>query len=285
MLSLIAPAKLNLFLHITGKRPDGYHFLESLVAFSQFGDRLTFAPAQEISVSIHGPFASTLGDNNNLVLVAAQRLREIFRISQGAAILLEKNIPVGAGLGGGSSDAALALRGLAQLWNIPVQHAALLNLAPKLGSDVPVCLYGKTALMQGIGERITPLPLTLPLAILLVNPAQPLLTADVFRKFKGEFSAPLPTLHPLDSREKLLSLLTATRNDLEAPAIAAMPVIRSILDTLAAQTGCELARMSGSGATCFGVFSTTTEAQQAETTIKKAYPNWWTQTTMLQPQI
>lgn len=264
---IAVPAKLNLCLHVTGKRADGFHLLQSLAVFASLGDVLDIETADTLSLTLAGPFAQALSEGGNLVLKAAQALQA----GKGARMVLHKNIPVGAGLGGGSSDAAAALLGLAGLWQLSGKN--LQQLAQSLGSDVPVCLRAPhPAWMEGVGERVTPVSLP-SLHMVLVNPGRPLLTADVFRRFSGSFSAPV-ALPDIASLPALKTFLFSTRNDLEAPAIALQPEIDDVLAALRG-TGCWLARMSGSGATCFGLYDAKEEARNAEQRLKTGHPSWW----------
>lgn len=277
-LRISAPAKVNLSLHITGKRGDGYHLLDSLVAFTAFGDELEFAESNDLSLTIQGEFARQLADDHttNIVLKAARLLKEKSSTDKGAHIILNKHIPVGAGLGGGSADAAAALRGLCRLWGVEISNDQLADIALELGSDVPVCLHSRTARMCGVGEIITPVPLNAKVWIVLVNPKQPLLTKAVFGKYSGDFSAEGKICERIDSLNALLSALESTHNVLEKPAISLLPVIQNILDTIKTTKGCRMARMSGSGATCFGLYASEEEAQAASKRIQQTQPGWWT---------
>jgi 4-diphosphocytidyl-2-C-methyl-D-erythritol kinase len=262
-----APAKVNLYLHVTGRRPDGYHLLDSLVVFPAIGDQLRAAQAEAVSLTVEGPFGAALtGEGDNLVLRAAQSLAG----PAGARIVLEKHLPVASGIGGGSADAAAALRLLCRLWDRP---AASVSVALALGADVPVCLASQPARMQGVGEQLTPAPALPTCGIVLVNPGVSLATADVFRARIGGFSDPaaLPGSWP-DARTMARDL-AALRNDLEPPAMALRPEIGTVLAALSAAPGCLLARMSGSGATCFGLFPDAPTAEAATRTL--ARPGWW----------
>lgn len=266
----IAPAKVNLYLHITGKRANGYHELDSLAVFTEFGDMLEFSAADTLSLIVHGAFASAIDTSSgNLVLRAAEALRRTANISQGAKIILTKNIPVGAGLGGGSSDAAATLIALNQFWqlNFPLKQLAEIGLP--LGSDIPVCLAGKPARIRGIGEQVDPVSMPTSLWMLLVTPNKPLLTAEVYKHFKGPFSASVPSV-PTD-----ILALRPLNNDLQMPATALMPVIGDIIKAIAGTPDCKLARMSGSGAACFGLYETEQTARRAQDVIKQSQPGWW----------
>ncbi len=272
-LSVDAPAKLNLFLHVTGKRPDGFHLLQSLIVFTAHGDRLEIELSDTLQLAIDGPFARDIeaGPDDNLVMRAARAIGG----GHGARIRLHKHIPVGAGLGGGSADAAAVLRGLQALWQMPVPMDRLQRIALQLGSDVPVCLAPQPAWVDSMGERVTPALLEVPVGVLLVNPGKPLLTAEVFRRFAGPFDAPLPLDQSFTSPDALIDYLLLQRNALETAAIQCIPEIEDVLAAIAATGGCRLARMSGSGATCFGLYENRALAQAATETLKDRHPEWW----------
>ena len=266
----LAPAKVNLALHVTGRRSDGYHLLDSLVVFPALGDLVEAEPAAGLSLTLDGPFARDLGAGpDNLVLRAARLIRPE---GQGAAIRLVKSLPVASGIGGGSSDAAAALRLLARLWKVPIPPVELLTA---LGADVPVCLRTMPQRLQGIGERLTPVRLP-PFWVVLANPGFPLSTPEVFAGLAHRHNPPLPDLPArFASPDALFAWLRRSRNDLEAPAIALQPAIGRVLDALSAQRGCRLARMSGSGATCFGAFAGAEEALAAANSLRSAEAGWW----------
>lgn len=271
-----APAKINLFLHVTRKRPDGFHDLQSLVAFADVGDVLTLERAPELSLSIDGPFAQGLAaEADNLVLRAARALAERNPAVAAAHIRLTKNLPVASGIGGGSADAAAALRGIRALYDGSIAEQELLAIAASLGSDIPVCVASQTAWMEGRGEIVTLLPPLPPTHIVLVNPGVSVATADVFRGLTiGAGEAALAPPAAFASLDALVRYLKTTRNDLEAPARAIAPVVGSVLDAYAEQ-GAVFSRMSGSGATCFGFFESAAKAQSAAAAIAKAKPRWW----------
>lgn len=269
-----APAKVNLYLHVVGKRSDGYHLLDSLVAFADVGDRLTLEPAGAPGLTVTGPFAGAIppGDDN-LALRAVRRLAAATGRPDGIAVTLDKRLPVAAGIGGGSADAAAVLRGLATLWDLAPDDPRLLEVAAGLGADVPVCLAGRTAWLGGVGERLEPGPDLAGIPILLVNPGVPLSTPDVFRARRGDFSAEARFTEARPTLDRLCALLAGRGNDLAMPAESLVPAIGDVLAALAAQPGCRLARMSGSGATCFGLFETPAAAQAAEAVL--AGRGWW----------
>lgn len=276
------PGKLNLYLHVVGRRRDGYHLLDSLVAFTDLADTLTVAPSDTLELAVDGPFAAAAGPvPDNLVLRAARLLAEAAGVQDGASIRLTKTIPVAAGLGGGSSDAAAALRLLPRLWRVENGEPALAELALRLGADVPVCLYGRAAFVGGIGDRIEPAPRLPTAQIVLVNPGVRLATAEIYRGRGGEFS----TADRFDQKprdfDSLVAALGGRRNDLQEAAVARAPVVADVLARLAAEEGCHLARMSGSGATCFGLFADATGASRAASRIAADRPGWWVRATRL----
>jgi 4-diphosphocytidyl-2-C-methyl-D-erythritol kinase len=281
-----APAKVNLSLHVFGRRPDGYHELESLVAFAGAGDTLSLAPGAALSLSVDGPTAGAAGaDGSNLVLKAARALAERITPLTLGAFHLTKRLPVAAGLGGGSSDAAAAFRLLARLNDLPADHPALIEAARATGADVPVCLAPRARVMTGIGEVLGP-PVNLPpLFCVLVNPGVPVATADVFRALNA---GPVSSSSPLGdvsigggSREALLAALARARNDLEAPAVRLAPAIAEALAALRASVACRLARMSGSGGTVFGLYDDCRSAAMARRAVLAAQPRWWVKATVL----
>jgi 4-diphosphocytidyl-2-C-methyl-D-erythritol kinase len=260
----IAPAKLNLALHVRGKLPDGRHAIETVFAFCTDGDRLSALPAPELSLKVAGPFGNDI-ESENLALEAARRLAMSAGVTDGAALTLDKRLPVASGIGGGSADAAAALRLLTSLWNIPPRHAE--EVAPGLGSDVPACLLSLPMRGEGAGDQLSPISLSdvSGAPVLLVNPRVPLSTAQVFARWDGEDRGPLG-----DWREG--------RNALEQAAIALVPQIGSVLAWLSAQGGADFVRMSGSGATCFALF----DSEEARDAAEEAVPReWWRQATFL----
>ena len=265
-----ACAKVNLHLHVTGRRADGYHLLDSLVVFPPVGDTLSLAPAAGLSLAVDGPFAPALsGEGDNLVLRAAARFAAHAGRAPEAAFRLTKSLPVASGIGGGSADAAAALRLLAARWNVPIPP----DLALGLGADVPVCLARRPARMSGIGEILAPAPALPEFGLVLVNPGVAVSTPAIFRARAGEFSpqADLPPAWPTAGR--MAADLARLGNDLQAPAIALAPVIADVLAAIGAADSCLLARMSGSGATCFGLFPYADAAARAAAGL--ARDNWW----------
>ena len=271
-----APSKVNLYLHVTGRRADGYHLLDSLVVFAAAADRLRVEPADTLSLTLEGPFAAGLAsEGDNLVLRAARALAEATGTRPAARLVLEKNLPIASGIGGGSADAAATLRLLARFWNVTLPLAQLHAIATRLGADVPVCLESRPLRMRGIGEILSPAPTLPPCGLVLVNPGLAVPTQAVFRARDAAFSpdATLPASWP--DASSMAADLGRFGNDLEAPARMLCPAIGAVLAAIAATPGCRLARMSGSGATCFGLFDDAAQAQSAAILIGKAEPAWW----------
>lgn len=274
-----APAKINLTLHVTGQRADGYHLLDSLVAFADVGDTITAREADGLSLTVAGPCGGVLSAGpDNLVLRAAA----LFPPGRGAALTLDKRLPVASGIGGGSADAAATLRALAALWQVPLPAgAAVLGL----GADVPACLMGRSLRMSGVGEAVHPLGQLLPTAALvLANPGVALSTPAVFAALGRRDNAPMPRDLPrLRDLTEMAAFLAMMRNDLEEPAQRLAPVIAQVKAALSAQPGCRIARMSGSGATCFGLFADPLAASAAASAIRVAEPGWWVAAAPLRP--
>jgi 4-diphosphocytidyl-2-C-methyl-D-erythritol kinase len=276
-----APAKVNLTLRILGKRGDGYHDLESLVVFARLADQVTLTPDAELGLDVDGPTAAAAGDvEANLVLRAARELAGRTDGLRLGRFALTKRVPVAAGLGGGSSDAAAALRLIMRVNGIARDNRHVMDAARATGADVPVCLDPRPRVMRGIGEVLSA-PLELPeLPAVLVNPGVPVPTRDVFSKLglaPGEQRGVASEIDAgrLKERGALIDYLLSQPNDLEAPAIALQPVIADVLGELARQNGCLLARMSGSGATCFGLFETEAAASAAARALASSHPKWW----------
>ena len=278
--TVIAPAKINLYLHVTGRRADGYHTLDSLVAFAGIHDVLSVSPAAALTLELDGPFAEDIpAAGDNLVLIAAQGLREQTGIGDGAAIKLTKRLPVAAGVGGGSADAAAALRALNGLWGLGLADTDLLALGLELGADVPVCLRGRAAFMGGVGEDLRPAPVLPRAWVVLVNPGLPVSTPMVFEKRRqmagDDFSAPAGFNYAPQDAAELAAVLAKRRNDLEAAAVALIPAVGEVLAALNETAGVLLARMSGSGGTCFGIMATAEEAATAALALAGGHSDWW----------
>jgi 4-diphosphocytidyl-2-C-methyl-D-erythritol kinase len=280
-----APAKVNLTLRVIGRRPDGYHDLESLVVFASVGDELTLAAGPRLLLTVRGPTAGSAGAlTDNLVLKAANALAERVRGLKYGRFVLSKRLPVAAGLGGGSADAAAALRLLARRNHLAPDDGRLCEAARLTGADVPVCLDPRPRLMSGIGNLLSP-PLQLPqLAAVLVNPRVAVPTKGVFEALAAprvvrvaKASEDYPPTDPAG----LIEYLTDRGNDLESPAIALQPVVAEVLEALRRLSGCRLARMSGSGATCFALFDNAKAAAAAARALRERKPDWWVRSTML----
>ena len=278
-----AAAKINLYLHVLGKRLDGYHELQSLVAFADISDEVTAEPAFDWSLTIDGRFAGRLAEENtneNLVLRAAHRL--LSATGERAALRLTKNLPVASGIGGGSADAAAALRCLQALYQTGTGAPAAWA---DLGADIPVCLLTRPALVEGMGEQLTALPRMPALPAVLVNPGVPSATGAVFKALAGRYgkglSPPLPAPADLQNVETFAAWLAGSRNDLAAPAIETLPEIGEVLTALQAAAGALLVRMSGSGATCFALFRDSQAAHDAAAWVSSRSPHWWVQPTVL----
>jgi 4-diphosphocytidyl-2-C-methyl-D-erythritol kinase len=277
MLTETAYAKINLALHVRRRRADGYHDLETLFAFCEDGDELTVAPAGGLSLAIEGPFGEGLSaGEDNLVLRAARALQKVAGVEQGAAIRLDKRLPVASGIGGGSADAAAALRLLVRLWGVDLPQAALHGIAADLGADVPACFVSRACRGEGKGDALDLLDdaALRGLPVLLVNPRVPVPTGPVFQAWDRVDRGPLAGGDPL-------AAALAGRNDLEMPARAMQPVISDVVSDLATMPGTILARMSGSGATCFSLFETIEERDAAHDAIENHFPEWWFLATLL----
>lgn len=265
-----APAKINLYLHVGSARADGLHNLASLFVFTEQGDEIIAEAAEALTLKIEGPFAGALAGapvTDNLVFRAAEALRAHAGVRAGAKLTLVKNLPVAAGIGGGSADAAAALRALRTLWNAPISDADFSALAFELGADVPACLQRRPVYVDGAGEKLSSAPSLPPLWILLVNPGVEMPTGPVFRRFDADNLAPPRPAHPVwadGSVEGVRRIMAASRNDLEAPAKVLAPAVADLLSEMADAPGAITARMSGSGATCFVLFDNAGAAQAAQ---------------------
>jgi 4-diphosphocytidyl-2-C-methyl-D-erythritol kinase len=270
-----APAKVNLYLHVTGRRADGYHLLDSLVVFAAAADRLRAAPAAGLSLILTGPEAAGLRQQpDNLVLAAARALAAAAGRPAQAALCLDKRLPVAAGIGGGSADAAATLRALSRLWSLRLDAAALAQVALGLGADVPACLAARPCRMGGIGEVLAPAPRIPPCGIVLANPRLALPTPAVFHARRGDFSPPARLPEGWADVAAMARDLAGLRNDLEPAAIALCPAIAEVLATLRALPGCLLARMSGSGATCFALMPDAEAARRAAALLPEVWWRW-----------
>jgi len=288
-----APAKINLALHVTGRRSDGYHLLDSLVVFTRFGDLIEVESADTDSFSVDGPLAQDVPtDAGNLVLKARDALRQalpspswggspagrVGGIGPAVAIRLTKNLPIASGIGGGSSDAAATLKALNRLWNAGLSEAQLAAIALPLGADLPMCLTAKPLIARGIGDDLTPVANVPAIPLVLINPNAPVATASVFAALENRDNTPLPPLPRSFDFHGLRNWLDTTRNDLQAPALKVEPAVGQVIRALdKADSG--FTRMSGSGATCFGLFETNNVAKRAAASIRQSHPGWWVATT------
>lgn len=283
VLTVLAPAKINLFLHVDKVRPDGYHPLESLVAFADVGDRVTVEHAQTLRLTVGGPFGGALAaEADNLILKGLRALGEAAGIgAPPVSVFLDKRLPIAAGLGGGSSDAGAAIRATSELLGLGLDQAALEQVARAVGADGPMCLRARTAYASGIGEVLEDMPRLPPLHAVLLNPGLPSPTGAVYRAYdaKPAGQADRPC-EPADwSFDAVIAWLAAQRNDLEAPALAVTPEIAEALEIMALVPGCRLARMSGSGATVFGLFETREAAIGATLMLDRV--DWWVRPAVL----
>lgn len=272
-----AHAKVNLWLNVVGRRADGYHLLHSLVAFADLADTVEAQPSGDLSLAVDGaasaPGAAALAaEPDNLVLKAARLLAGRAGVAPRAALSLAKNIPVAAGLGGGSADAAAALQALVELWRLALPAEELFDLAARLGADVPMCLAGRTAIVSGVGERLDAAPPLPPCAILLANPGVALSTPEVFAARRGDFSPVRAVTGTWPDLAALVETLGGRGNDLTAPAVSQQPVIAEVLEALRTTGGARYAAMSGSGATCFALYPTLADARDAAARLPTG---WW----------
>lgn len=278
--SVKAPAKINLYLHVTGKRPDGYHLLDSLFAFARDGDVITAKQADGLSLEIIGAPDLSAGEDN-IVIKAARKLAAALGIEPNAHLVLEKNLPIASGIGGGSTDAAAALKALQVLWKKTLPDEKLYALALELGADVPSCLAGKAVQVSGVGEVLTPAPEIPALPVVLVNPNKPVSTPAVFKTRKPVFSKPMPLTQNCADAAEFIGELKKRHNDLQDAACALEPAVAEVLHVLENQPLCLFSAMSGSGGTCFGLFRTPENAANAAEDIATTHPNWWVKQTAL----
>ncbi len=279
MITELARPKVNLSLKVVGRRSDGYHLLDSLVVFPKGGDRLSFKAVDDLTLSVSGEGAEDLeGTEDNLVYRVARYLKEEFNVQNGALIHLEKNLPVASGIGGGSADAAATLRGLNKLWGLGLSFQKLEEIGLQFGADIPVCIESQARYMRGVGEELSD-PVKLPdFHILMVNPRKSVSTPEIFRALnypKGTRENPPPELSDNLSAQEMAKALKTLTNDLQAPAESLTPEITDILHFLSVEDACLFHRMSGSGATCFGLFKNAAEGQQALQRQKSEHPHWW----------
>ena len=273
-----ASAKVNLCLQIVGQKSNGFHLLDSIVGFTEFGDHLSFEKSEKLELTVKGTFSDQIPlDNSNLVLKAAELLRTLNNIKDGAHITLTKNLPPSAGLGGGSSDAAAAIRGLTRLWEI---NLPALDELMKIGSDLPVCINQKTQHMKGFGEVLRIINTFPNLPILLVNPLKKVSTQAVFNMLENKQNPPLSNYEKLfQTKKDWINWLLLQRNDLIEPALKIEPIILEVLQLISSQNSVEQVSMSGSGATCFGVFESKYDCDAAMKKVQRERPEWWSVST------
>lgn len=274
---MLAPAKINLFLHITGKRNDGYHLLQSLFAFADYGDEIRIEESNNFSLAINGPFSDSILSEENLITKSVTALENHTGRRANCKIRLTKNIPVGAGLGGGSADAAATIKALIDFWDIKVPDKKIDNIALSLGADIPACLYNRPCFVEGIGEKIIPINSFPALPAILVYPNKGCSTTEIFDRYNLSPSKIITPPENLNDKQQLMEFLKKQKNDLTATAIDHIPEINNILDEIKNQKGCLISRMSGSGSTCFGLFETKEDSENAVQNIKKNNPGWWVQ--------
>lgn len=290
-LTVKAPAKINLHLHVTGKRQNGFHELDSLVCFADIGDDISFEPSRSLQFEVTGEFAHLLSgddlsisrESNNSVIRAAFLIADKAQRDLDVKITLQKNLPAGSGIGGGSADAAATLKGLAEFWNLEIGDEEIHAMAEKIGSDVPVCLQSKPVIMQGIGEIIFTAPNLPAMPAVLIWPNQHASTPLVYKNFSADLFSPGISFdrHYKNIRDIAEDLKTRTWNDLELAAIKLFPSIGQAEDILANANGCLLSRMSGSGSTVFGLFEDENQAIAAAKHISQAHPDWWVRPCLL----
>ncbi|MCB9979127.1 MAG: 4-(cytidine 5'-diphospho)-2-C-methyl-D-erythritol kinase [Rhodospirillales bacterium] len=285
-MTIFAPAKVNLFLHVTGRRPDGHHLLDSLVTFADIGDRIRFDPAPDFSFAVEGPFGGAFvadekacgPESKNLAVQAVRKMAEKTGRTPRFRLTLTKNLPLGAGLGGGSSDAAAVLWGLMDLWNIPAHAPFLPDLMINLGADVPVCVSARPAMVGGIGEVLRPAPDLPEIPVVLVWPGRGSNTAKTFKAFRNSdrpFRETTPLPASLNTMGDVVDFLETTGNDLLESACVQVPEIQESLKALKNEPGCALVRMTGSGSACFGLFTREEDASAAALSLARTFPRAW----------
>ena len=282
-LTIFAPAKINLYLHITGRTDNGYHTLDSLVNFADIGDEIHISAADDFFFEVNGPYAGDFPDDalkadnesTNLVVMAASAMAQRTQRLPHFKITLTKNLPIASGIGGGSSNAAAVIWGLQQWWGLPQDLDFLPDLFLQLGADVPVCYFAQPARMQGIGEVVTPVEAMPEMDVVLVNPNVPCTTHDVFTLYQPDFKVPAPLPQGDVSIEEWIDFLALQENDLQSAAHRLVPVIGNVLSSLRSSQGCLLHRLSGSGATCFGIFDSSQSARVAAKALSNSHPDWW----------
>lgn len=279
MISILAPAKVNLYLHVVGKRPDGYHLLDSLFVFADYGDKISVEKDDHLSLTVLNSDLSCGEDN--IIIKAARKLAVFLGIEPTVKIVLEKNLPIASGIGGGSTDAAATLLALIQLWNVQISRENLLKIALELGADVPSCIEKIPVQVAGIGEVLTPAPQLPKLAMILMNPNKPVSTPQIFKSRKPIFTEAKPFLHDISDINEFIAELKKRHNDLQSTACEIEPAVADVLSAFAENPLTLFSQMSGSGGTCFGLYKTDEDAEQAMSVFKQNHPNWWIQKTAI----
>ena len=277
MVEIIAPIKVNLFLHVIGKDENNYHKLQSLVSFGDLGDIINITPSDKYNLEIIGEFSGSISKENNLITKAVNALCAATDNKPNIDIQLDKNIPLGAGLGGGSADAAAVIKALIEMWNIEIDEEKLGSILLKLGADVPMCFQQQTAFIEGIGEGITPIDYTTPIHAVLIYPNRHSNTKKVFAHYKTKFPPPIQ----FNFDGNIFDFLKGTQNDLTDAAITLYPEIKDALSALNHVPKCKISRMSGSGSCCFGLFENDEIAEEAYAQLVQSDPNWWIKKTVL----
>ncbi len=284
---MFAPAKINLYLHVLGRVTNGYHALDSLITFFDIGDTITIKQNTPYGFTISGDFATSFPapdldhspNSSNLIIKAAWKMAEIAQQKIDFSIHLQKDLPLGAGIGGGSSDAAAIIHILCKHWDVPTNHPTIKELLKSLGDDVPVCFAKHTARLTGLGVDFKPAPTIPKMPVALVHPGIACLTGHIFQTLNlqpgDHLTDPIPIPTSFPTQDALLTFLNTTDNTLYPAARKLVPAIENVILSLNAQTGCQLARMSGSGSCCFGIFKTAKDAHNAAVTLRKQNPDWW----------
>ena len=279
MISMLAPAKVNLYLHVVGKRTDGYHLLDSLFVFADYGDKITIEPDDHLSLTILNSDLSCGEDN--IIIKATRKLADFLGKEPNVQIVLEKNLPIASGIGGGSTDAAATLLGLIQLWQVQIEKTDLMKIALELGADVPSCIEKIPVQVSGIGEKLAPAPAVPKLPMILVNPNKPVSTPMIFKTRAPVFSEAMPFVEPVKEIDEFIDELKKRHNDLQPTACQIEPAVQDVLNELFACPLTLFNQMSGSGGTCFGLFKTSIDAEKTADLIKSRHPDWWVQTTKM----
>ena len=273
--SLFSPAKINLFLEILSKRNDGFHNLNSLMCFCNIGDKIKISKSESYSLNITGPFSDDLKFKNNIITDTLKKLEIFFNKKFSVSIVLEKNLPISSGMGGGSSNAATIVRAIINIFNLNIKKLDLDKLLISIGSDVPFCFYGKSSIVSGIGEKVVPLKHLEDLKVLLVNPLVEISTKSIFHQIKCFNTNPTNFPREKINRSKLIDILNQSKNDLQYIVTKKNTQVNEVIDFFKNETESSFYRMTGSGATCFGIFDTYSLMKKAEIKLKNKNNNWW----------